>query len=325
MQHSIDYIRYLEAKRSVDDRALNKEVLNDFKRLLRNVANEYTVRILEIGAGTGAMLRRFLATEFFQHQRRVEYTMVDHKADVLIYARHMLTGEKLSESMQKSTGDTTDLHLASTDDMQIPSVAVQDMDVHFRTDDALAYLRGNEKKFDAVVAAAFLDHVGLDETIPLIRNSLLPESPIRAFYFPINFSGVTRFKPDVNQAIIDAFHSSMGRMNAGGIVIQNADTGLHIERTVKYHEALDVTFGSSNWFVDCNANAEGGGGDEAYFVRGIIAFISGTRKEHIVQSGVKVDCFNAEVDKLFRILERKHLKYLAGNIDVCGRFPVAKS
>lgn len=63
----MDYVRYLQAKRSVDDRAINPDVLHTFIRSLRDrPASKNELRVLEVGAGIGAMLERLLRKGAFQ-------------------------------------------------------------------------------------------------------------------------------------------------------------------------------------------------------------------------------------------------------------------
>src|ERR1700749_3364908 len=50
------YARYLAAKTTVDDRALNRHVLAELRRLLPAAAP----RVLEVGAGLGTMVARLL-------------------------------------------------------------------------------------------------------------------------------------------------------------------------------------------------------------------------------------------------------------------------
>ena len=49
-----DYARYLAAKTTVDDRALNQHVLAEFRRLMPAGAPQ----VLEVGAGLGTMAAR---------------------------------------------------------------------------------------------------------------------------------------------------------------------------------------------------------------------------------------------------------------------------
>src|SRR6202050_708576 len=51
-----DYARYLAAKTTVDDRALNRQVLAELRHLMPAGAR----RVLEVGAGLGTMVARLL-------------------------------------------------------------------------------------------------------------------------------------------------------------------------------------------------------------------------------------------------------------------------
>jgi len=59
---SMDYsfIRYLSAKSTVDDRALNRYVWHTLAENLPGVSPGVVLRILEIGCGIGTMLTRML-------------------------------------------------------------------------------------------------------------------------------------------------------------------------------------------------------------------------------------------------------------------------
>ncbi|HAV77638.1 MAG TPA: hypothetical protein DCX53_09835, partial [Anaerolineae bacterium] len=71
--------RYLLSKQSVDDRALNKDVLSVLKVNLP----EEPIRIIEVGAGIGTMLRRLIRWDVVQ---RAEYILVDEMAENVEYA-----------------------------------------------------------------------------------------------------------------------------------------------------------------------------------------------------------------------------------------------
>ena len=51
-----DYARYLAAKTTVDDRALNRHVLAELRRLMPAGAPQ----VLEVGAGLGTMVARLM-------------------------------------------------------------------------------------------------------------------------------------------------------------------------------------------------------------------------------------------------------------------------
>lgn len=72
MEYSFPH--YLLSKQSVDDRALNKDVLNALKASLP----QQPIRIIEVGAGIGTMLRRLMRWDVIH---RAEYVLVDEMAE----------------------------------------------------------------------------------------------------------------------------------------------------------------------------------------------------------------------------------------------------
>src|SRR5215204_2283494 len=77
MEYSFPH--YLLSKQSVDDRALNKDVLNTLKAHLPG----QPIRIIEVGAGIGTMLRRLLRWEVIH---KAEYMLVDEMSENIEYA-----------------------------------------------------------------------------------------------------------------------------------------------------------------------------------------------------------------------------------------------
>src|SRR5262245_41344694 len=70
---------YLLSKQSVDDRALNKDVL----RALQGYISPGPVRIIEVGAGVGTMSRRLIRWNIICE---AEYVLVDEREENIGYA-----------------------------------------------------------------------------------------------------------------------------------------------------------------------------------------------------------------------------------------------
>jgi SAM-dependent methyltransferase len=75
--------RYLLSKQSVDDCALNKDVLNALKRNLP----QQPVRIIEVGAGIGTMLKRLVRWGIIC---KADYVLVDEMAENIAYAQEWI-------------------------------------------------------------------------------------------------------------------------------------------------------------------------------------------------------------------------------------------
>src|SRR5437016_10476524 len=78
-----DYARYLAAKTTVDDRALNRHVLAELRRLMPAGAP----RVLEVGAGLGTMAARLLDWGALDGG---EYILLDADQELLDSSRRWL-------------------------------------------------------------------------------------------------------------------------------------------------------------------------------------------------------------------------------------------
>jgi len=74
----IDFTRYLAAKKTVDDRALNRFVWERLRAVLADPGFTRPVRILEVGCGIGTMVERLLDWELTE---KAEYVGVDSQAE----------------------------------------------------------------------------------------------------------------------------------------------------------------------------------------------------------------------------------------------------
>ena len=74
------FAKYLDSKRSVDDRALNKQVWNAMSEQIRNVKS-----IIEIGGGSGTMYQRLLDANLIKDQ---EYVLIDQVEELVNIANH---------------------------------------------------------------------------------------------------------------------------------------------------------------------------------------------------------------------------------------------
>src|SRR5246500_3209985 len=77
-------MRYLAAKKSVDDRALNWQVWQRLIEALPRATTQQPLRILEVGAGIGSMVERLVAGDVLTH---ATYTAID-RAPALLGEAH---------------------------------------------------------------------------------------------------------------------------------------------------------------------------------------------------------------------------------------------
>lgn len=165
------FAHYLEAKRTVDDRALDRRVLERLGRELETVRNP---SIVDVGAGVGIGFERLLEWKIVSDAR---YTGVERDAALVDRARSRLAEqgsvELVNESLADFAGDASNL-----------------------------------ARYDLVIAHAFLDVVDLPVAL---ANLVGLARPGGLLYFPITFDGETVFEPahPDDDAVLSRYHASM--------------------------------------------------------------------------------------------------------------------
>ena len=169
MTDDFNFTRYLAAKRTVDDRALNRHV---WQTLAAAVAAELPpdrpLRVLEVGAGIGTMVERCVEWGLLT---RADYTAIDSEESNIEVARRRLAHLTASEE----SGLQLRLETANLYDF----TARQE----------------NRHRFDLIIAHALLDLLHLPTALPSLLQMVRPGG---LFYFSINFDGATLFLPEID-------------------------------------------------------------------------------------------------------------------------------
>ena len=82
-----DFTRYLAAKKTVDDRALNRHVWESLLGALPAAAPEKPLKVLEVGGGIGTMLERLVDWGLLT---QAIYTVIDAERDNIALAHNRL-------------------------------------------------------------------------------------------------------------------------------------------------------------------------------------------------------------------------------------------
>ena len=75
-----DFIRYLAAKKGLDDRSLNRHVWDPLVRAVQDRPDSSPLRVLEVGCGIGTMVERLLDWGLLT---RAAYTGIDVEAELI--------------------------------------------------------------------------------------------------------------------------------------------------------------------------------------------------------------------------------------------------
>jgi SAM-dependent methyltransferase len=300
------FLRYLAAKKSVDDRALNRQVWQVLGQALAARPPEIPLTVLEVGCGIGTMAERLLD---WGKLSQVRYTGIDLSSECLDEARRRLRLYAVRRGLAVNQ-DGGGLRIRG---QQL------DLTLDFEAGDFFTLAgRGDwRSSFDLVLAHAFLDLVDLDEAVPQLLALLKPGG---WFSFTLNFDGATVFQPviepELDRRIIQLYHRTMAREGPTGGSSEGSTTGRRLFGVLLAAGAEVLAAGGADWVVF----PQGGGypEDEAYFLHFLIHTIS-----QALAGGPHLDqrTLEAWVEKRHTQVDSGELLYIAHNLDYCGRVP----
>jgi SAM-dependent methyltransferase len=287
-----EFTRYLTAKRTVDDRALNRTVWAQLADAVqaRQRATRRPLRVLEIGAGVGTMVERLLAWRLFDADAAgVHYTLLDADPALLAAAQTRLT------------------HLPSW--LHVEVVPANALDYAARV-----AASGAAQACDLLIANAFLDLLDLPSALPQVRGLLADDG---LFYFTINFDGATLLEPAIDPvfdaAIEAAYHRTMDERITDGRPSGDSRTGRHLFTSLPAAGFEIRAAGSSDWVV----HPVGGGypADEANFLHFIVATMYGALHTDPTLDQARLAAWIAQRRAQ---IDRAELVYIAHQLDFYG-------
>lgn len=287
---------YLTAKRTVDDRSLNRRVLNSFSAALAERDQE-EVRIVEIGAGTGTMPVRL--AQWGVLPDRVTYRAVERRPDHVAAARERVPAQLAS------SGYDVDRKDRRTDGGFTATRGDQRLRIRFETGDAFDVDDGA----DALVACAFFDLVSLPEALVDFRRCLATDGLL---YAPITFDGLTGFVPShpLDGTITELYHRHMANRRPGG-----PNAGRELLETIPAVDGDVVAVGGSDWIVRPLDGSYPD--DERLVVEYLLSTIHDAVSELDSLEQAEIDAW---IDERQRQVDTGSLLFLAHNLDILCQF-----
>jgi Spermidine synthase len=275
---AIDFARYLLAKQTVDDRALNKDVLRALTVNLAGYPRDADLIVLEIGGGIGTMLVRLLRWNVLPP--RVIYILLDVMPGNIAYARDWLPRWAAAHGWQVAFDPQGVLSLEN---------GVQTLKCHLRCADLFDYVDQNPPQAHLLIAHAVLDLLPIPETMQKITRLLRPGG---LAWLTLNFDGVTIFQPELTLSdlqlsgsvlprpappdsyIISLYHQTMRARSGGG----DSEAGRRLLCYFVQSGIKILAAGASDWVV----YPQGGSypADEAYFLQCILHFFEESLSRH---------------------------------------------
>lgn len=299
---SYSYLRYLQSKESVDERARNERVWSEFLRQATRRSGS-PLRILEVGAGEGATAERITESLMDRSVSAVEYTLLD------VVPGHLTAAKQRVKKWAADHG-----YDCSKQEGGLMIPASTPVTFQFVSADLFDFAETCTERFDVVVAQAVLDILPLGKALSSLRSLLRDDG---FWYLPINFDGVTAFEPpissDLDARIEQLYHRSMsGDSKQGGPV--GAQTGRRLLTRFQEADSALLAAGSSDWVVLAQNGAYER--DEAYFLHHVLHFIEDELSGH---PELHADAFDRWIAERRRQIERGELIYVAHQLDVLAQ------
>jgi len=291
MEYSFPH--YLLSKQSVDDRALNRDVLDALKANLPSAP----IRIIEIGAGIGTMLARLLRWNVVT---KAEYVLVDEMAENIESAREWIP--------LWATEAGLSVERIGQDELRVSDHA-RDVRVRFERADVFDFIQKNPPPADLLIAHAVLDLLPMPESMPKLL-SLTRELA----WLTINFDGMTILEPTIDPALDEKierlYHATMDARASGG----DSRAGRHLFNHLQAAGAHVLAAGASDWVVH-GVNGKYPA-DEKYFLHFILHFF-----EESLAGRAELDAvaFANWMKERRAQIERGQLVYIAHQMDFLAK------
>jgi SAM-dependent methyltransferase len=294
---TFDYDRYLAAKTTVDDRALNRHVLAELRRLMPAGAP----RVLEVGAGLGTMAARLLDWGVVSAG---EYTLLDADRELLDCSRGWLSDWAATRGLRS--------------DPLPDGLQVGDLRVRLVHAELGSYLEaGHGALADVLIANAVLDLVDVPAVLPQLLRLLTPGG---VYWLTINYDGETIFEPGHphDAPLMAAYHRDMDERVRYGRPAGDSRTGRRLFHHLRDAGAPALAAGPSDWVVSAGPDGTYPG-DEAYFLRSILSTIKDALR--IRPDRVRPADLSDWLTARHRQLAAGELVYIAHQLDFAGRSP----
>ncbi len=285
--------RYLLAKQAIDDRSLNRHVLES----LRANLPPGPIRVIEGGSGIGNMLARLLTWDMLAC---AEYVCVDAMTENIAFAMEWLPGWARGAGLCAERAGQRRLHLYD---------AQREVIVQFEQADVLEYAARRPEPADLLIAHAFLDLLplphGLAPLLSLTRDLA---------WFTLNFDGVTAFEPPIDPVLDERierlYHRTMDQRPTGG----DSRSGRHLFAHLREAGADVLAAGASDWVVyGRDGNYMPG---ESYFLHFILHFFEEALAGHAELEPTQLGWWLA---RRRAQVESGELVYIAHQVDFLAR------
>jgi hypothetical protein len=299
---SYSMTRYLASKRSVDDRSLNRVVLEALRKQVERLERK-PVRVLELGAGLGTMMPRLWNWDVLGD---AHYTLLDRDVEILREAARRLRSWGAGVGTAAEHGDALTIRSSKGA-----------LTTHFVAAELFDFLgvRTEPGMYELLIANAVLDLVDVPRLLPLLWRALVPGG---LAWLTINFDGETVLLPELpfDDQITALYHRTMDTRITDGRPAGDSKTGRRLLENLLKSGAVVLCAGSSDWVIWPSRRSYPE--DEEYFLHEIVHTIG-----HALRNANELD--RSALEEWTRTRHEQategKLVYIAHQIDVLARTP----
>lgn len=307
------FVRYLTAKRTVDDRGLNRPVLDALRRHLADRPGAGPLRVLELGAGNSTMAARLV--EWKVIAGRAEYVAID--ADAAAVADGAAAVPGWAEPLGLRVAAAAPASAATSRRARVVGDDV-DLSIELVCGELLGFEPAGER-FDLIIANQFLDLVDVPSLLPRLWGWARPGG---GFWFTSNYDGATILEPAVDEElerrVFALYHRSMDERVVAGRPSGDSRCGRHLFGHLPASGATIVAAGASDSVVHPVGAAYPG--DEAVFLHHILDIIEAELGGH---PDLDAAAFAAWLRVRRAQVDAAALSYVARQLDFFGLAPRA--
>lgn len=228
------FAEFLQAKYALDQRSLNPAV---WRRFLNELTGRTSLDLLDVGTGTGSMLRRILHNS---DNGVMRLTGLDIETGLLDIAEKEITNLLQGKGFSVENGAG-----------RLSAVNDEDRIEFQRVCTPLTDFRSALNCFDIITAHAFMDLVPLQQTLAGFYFRLKPGG---LFYATINYDGETVLFPpypdsEFEDALLQGYDASMEARRLNGSETGGAKCGRRLFGELLNAGFEIVCYGSSDWNI----------------------------------------------------------------------------
>lgn len=231
-RNSIPFPDYLDAKFALDERSLNEQVRSALSQQLQG---RVRLSCLDVGSGTGAMVRRLLR---WCSVPELLITVLDCNRDMLETARRRIVGE-----LQQLRLAVDENGPAVRGESIGRSVVVDFVACRVSEFSPPAF------RYDLITAHSFMDLVTVEATLQSFEQWLLPGGLL---YATLNYDGMTSLFPPFEDGLFEsrlmaAYDASMDDRRVEGLATGGSRSGSRLVAALYRRQWEVLAYGTSDW------------------------------------------------------------------------------